>query len=271
MRRFVPTLPSRKQLTARLESSESRWAWAGDANGSIRVAGHSHRGAYSAAVNEGLALGVAVLVPRPPVDLAAVPQPDNGYWRVACAAPGRVLAVVWNGNQFNRHFLFDFDEPLRLHDSREPGTVVPAAMISAFWEPSVAGIDVNVKSVQAEHTVLLGTPPPKTEEEIRAGLAREPRLLRAVGANGESADTIRTTPTDVRVGLWKILQGDLEARAARIGATFVPVPASAQTPDGCLKPEYSGGGDASHANGAFGALMLGEVEAALAEAEVARA
>jgi hypothetical protein len=174
--------------------------------------------------------------------------------------------VVWNGNQHNRHFLFSVDEPFRLHDGGERGTVVSASTISAFWEPSLAGMDLSVTAVQAERTVVLGTPPPKIEEEIRAGLKRETVFLDAIAAAGEHPDTIPITPVELRVAIWGVLQGDLEARAARVGAVFVPVPASAQTADGCLKPEYSGP-DASHANGAFGALMLGEIEAALASAE----
>jgi len=268
MRRFVPTLPSRKRLAASLSNSKKQWEWSGAADASVFVAGHSHRGAYRAAINEGLASGVAVLLPKGPVDPSVPDEPDGPYWRTACRTPGRVLAVVWNGNQHNRHFMFEFDEPLRLHDCGEVGTVVPASMISAFWEPSLTRMDVILRSVSAEHLVLLGTPPPKTDEEIRAGLRFAPVLLQAIAAAGESADTIRITPAALRVGLWKILQGDLEARAARIGAIFVPVPASAQTPDGCLKPEYSVG-DSSHANGAFGALMLSEIDAAVAQVEAA--
>ncbi len=215
------------------------------------------------AVAEGLTEEVAVLMPGEPVDPSAPPRPEDGaYWRTAREAPGRVLAVIWSGNQHNRHFIFEFDEPFRLHDCGESGPVVPDAMISARWEPFLVGMEANVKSVQAEHLVLMGTPPPKREEEIRAGLAGEPRLLELIAAAGETPDTIRVTPTELRVGLWKILQHDLAAWAARIGATFVPVPASAQTADGCLKPEYSMA-DSSHANGAFGALMLDEIEAAL--------
>lgn len=251
---------------AKVESSETDWVWLGDPNRSVLIAGHSHRGAYAAAINQGLATGAAVLVPAP-FDSAAPPQPDRTYWRVACSAPGRVLAVVWNGNQHNRHFLFTVDERFRRHDGGEFGTVVSASTISAFWEPSLAGMDLSVTSVQAEHTVVLGTPPPKAEEEIRASLQREPVFLEAIGAAGGHPDTIPITPVELRVAIWQVLQGDLEARAARVGAVFVPVPASAQTADGCLRPEYSGS-DASHANGAFGALMLGEIEGALAPAEV---
>lgn len=246
-----------------------QWEWWGDENASVFVAGRSHRAAYRAAFDAGLVSGVAVLQPKEPVDPAAPWQLDGTYWRTACRTPGRVLAVVWSGNQHNAHFLFEFDEPLRLHDSGEPGTVVPASMISAVWESSLAGIETQLTDVKAEHLVLLGTPPPKAEEQIRAGLNREPNMLRLVAQAGESVDTIRITPSAVRVGLWKILQGDLEERAARIGARFVPVPSSTQTADGCLKPEYSGG-DAAHANGAFGAVMLGEIEAAVARAEVSR-
>ena len=100
-------------------ASETQWVWAGDASPSVLVAGHSHRGSYSAAIADGVATGVAVLVPGGSFDPSAVPQPDATYWRTACSTPGRVLAVVWNGNQHNRHFTFAFDPPLQLHDSGE--------------------------------------------------------------------------------------------------------------------------------------------------------
>ena len=251
--------------------SESQWAWVGDANPSVLVAGHSHRNAYSAAIAGGLTspgVGVAVLVARGPVDRSTPPQPDETYWHAACDTPGRVLAVVWQGNQHNARFLFG-REPFRLHDCGEIGRVVPASLVSAVWEPSLDEIDAAVAPARAEHVVLLGTPPPKTDEAIRAGLPFSP-AFRPLAAAGESADAIRITPAALRVALWKILQDDLEARAARIGAVFVPVPASAQTADGCLKPEYSLERDISHANGAFGAMMLGEIEASLARAEVPR-
>lgn len=178
-----------------------------------------------------------------------------------------MLGVVWQGNQHNRYFLFDFEEPIRLHDHGDVGAVVPTSMISALWQPSFGEIDAAVASARADRVVLLGTPPPKADEAVRAGLAREPVLLRAIAAAGESADTIPITPAAVRVGLWNILQDDLEAQASRIGAVFVPVPATAQTAEGCLKPEYSLD-DATHANGAFGALMFNEMERSLARAEV---
>jgi hypothetical protein len=273
-RRVARLLRQSPRTPAPASASPSQWKWFGDEAPSVLVAGHSHRNAYSSAVAEGLAPGAAVLIPAGPVDPAAPLQVDGKYWQEACRAPGRVLAVVWNGNQHNWHFLFPFEQPFRLHDCGEHGTVVPASMISAFFEPSLAGMDLRerlrVDSVRAEHTAILGTPPPKAEEEIRTGLQREPLLLEAVAAAGESVDTIPITSVALRVGLWKILQGDLAAWAARLGAVFVPVPASAQTADGCLKPEYSVG-DSSHANGAFGALMLGEIESALAQAEVVRA
>ncbi len=266
-------MPVRRPLLTRRKSPEQRWVWVGDANPSILVAGHSHRSAYRDAIAAGLTSAgtrVAVLGPEGPVDPSAPPPAeDRTYWSAACDAPGQVLAVVWTGNQHNKHFLFEFDEPLRLHDSAEPGRVVPASMISALWESELAGIEIRVPSARAEHFVFVGTPPPKAEEDIRAGLRGEPRLLRAVAAAGESVDTIRITPASVRVGLWKILQNDLEERAARVGATFVPVPDTAKTADGCLRPEYSAG-DSSHANAAFGALMLREIEAAVVQEEAAR-
>jgi hypothetical protein len=250
-------------------SPRQQWGWSGDANASVLVAGHSHREAYRKAIALGLtpAGGTAVLGSKGVVD-ADLRQPNDSYWRAACAAPGRVLAVTWKGNQCNRHFLFSSDERFRLHDCGDIGTVVPTSMVSAFWGSSFDGIDA-VAPARAERVFLLGTPPPKPDEATRAGLPHSPFFVRAMAAAGASADTIRITPAAVRVGLWKILQDDLEQHAARIGVGFVPVPPIAQTADGLLKPEYSGG-DISHANPAFAALMLREIEAAMAQAEVSR-
>jgi len=254
-------MKSRKPPERQLE-----WEWWGDADASVLVAGHSHRESYRRAIAEGLTstgAAVAVLVLGGSYDPAAMPNPDDTYWRLACAAQGRVLAVPWQGNQYNTHFLFGFDEPFRLHDRGESGMVVPASMLSAIWRRSFEGIDGAVASARAEHVVLIGTPPPKSDEAVREGLPHSPFFVRALARVGESVDTIRITPAAVRVGLWKILQDDLEQEAARIGAVFVPVPLTAQTADGCLKPEYAWP-DVSHANAAFAALMLREIEAAVA-------
>jgi hypothetical protein len=252
-----------------LEASESQWEWFGDAEAPVRIAGHSHCNAYMSAIADGRVpeAGLAVLLPRKSPDRTAIPLPDDEYWQIACGVESRVLAFAWQGNQHNALSLFDLAEPLRLHDCGEVGTVVPAAMVSAYYEPTLEQLDDLVPSTRAERVVLLGTPPPKSDEAVRTGLRHEPLLLRRAAMADWSADTMRVTPAAVRVGLWKILQADLEARAARLGALFVPVPASAQSDDGCLKPAYSGH-DATHANGAFGALMLGEMEAALAREEV---
>ncbi len=245
------------------ESQDGQWEWEGDASASILVAGHSHRDAFRSAIAGGFTAdgpGAAILVARGPVDPAAPPKQDDTYWRAACAAEGRVLAVTWKGNQVNTHFLFESDEPFRLSNSGESGKVVPASMISAAWKGAFDGLDAAVANARAEHVVLIGNPPPKPDEEVRASLPDSPYFVRAMAAAGESPDTIRITPAAVRVGLWKILQDDYAQQAARIGAVFVPVPDTVQTSDGCLKPEYSGR-DVTHANGVFGALMLREIEA----------
>jgi hypothetical protein len=253
--------PSSGPIAAGRRVLGRQWEWSGDANATVLVAGYSHREAYRHAIARGLAstgAGAAVLASKGAGD-ADLLRPNGSYWRTACAAPGRVLAVTWKGNQANRDFLFSAEEPLRLHDCGDVGTVVPKSMVSAHWRSSFDGIDA-VADARAEHVVLLGTPPPKSDEATRAGVPHSPFFVRALAAAGASADTIQITPAAVRVGLWKILQDDLEQQAARIGVGFVPVPPIAQEADGCLKPEYSGG-DISHANAAFAALMLGEIEA----------
>jgi hypothetical protein len=249
---------------ARSQVPGQQWEWLGDAKASVLIAGHSHREAYRSAVAEGrtpAGTRVAVLSPEGPFDPSKPPELDDTYWRAACSARGRVLVVVWNGNQHNAHFMLEIGAPLRLYDCGEVGQVVPVSTFSAFWEGSFDGIEA-VASSRAEHVVVVGTPPPNPDEKIRAALPHSVYFVQALAAAGESLETVPITPAAVRVGLWKILQADLEEWAARIDAVFVPVPDIARTADGCLRSEYAAK-DATHANGAFGALMLGEIEKAV--------
>jgi hypothetical protein len=239
------------------------WVWKGDSDPDLAIAGHSHRSAYRAAIREGLLpsglRAVTLERPKPGMDITA----DSAYWQMASQADAEALILVWTGNQHNASFMLRASPPLRLYDSAETeGVLVPAAMVSARWAPTFEALGNVVPNAIAEHVVVVGTPPPKSEAAIRAGLGPESVFAAQIEASGYSADTIPLTPGPVRMSLWRVLQEDIRARVESLEAIFVGVPERARTEDGFLRPEYSAA-DATHANAAFGAMMIEEVVSAL--------
>ena len=69
----------------------------------------------------------------------------------------------------------------------------------------------------------------------------------------------QVAPACLRLKLWFLLQQMMRETAERLAIEFWPVSASAMTEEGYLRPEYWAP-DATHANGAYGALMLDEYE-----------
>ena len=73
---------------------------------------------------------------------------------------------------------------------------------------------------------------------------------------------VELSPRLLRLKLWMVLQEMLEDAARAHSVPFVPVPASVQTGDGFLAEEYWAW-DATHANEAYGRVMLDHLAAAL--------
>ena len=113
-----------------------------------------------------------------------------------------------------------------------------------------------IRKEEPRKLCVLGTPPPKKDSEaLRRKLEREPFFLDWAAAIGQDVATIKITEPLVRLKLWHLLQDMFRAEAQKVGAVFVPVPAETLDDEGYLKPEYSAD-DVTHANEAYGALML---------------
>jgi hypothetical protein len=258
-------LSARRSLADAVTRTPSEeWEWWGDAETpDLFIAGHSHRRAFRTAILQGLigpSAGVALLErPREAEQSHLWIAPDRQYWKQACAAAGSALVLVWKGNQHNHRFLLDTGtDPL-------PEGDVSAPSISALWAGTLRDIEVVVPRSKAERVILLGTPPPKSEEETRRLLSKAPRFAEEMAAAGTTAEDVPMTPGPTRVALWRILQDDVERAAGRAGADFVGVPATVQTPEGYLKPEFSAE-DISHANAEYAVVMLEEIRSHLARA-----
>lgn len=99
----------------------------------------------------------------------------------------------------------------------------------------------------------LATPPPKEDSAFI--------MARATRYNGRLLVEAGLNLASIRLKLWKLEMRVLAQLFTEWNIHLVLPPPEAQTADGFLKPEYYGR-DATHANAAYGELVLRQLEAA---------
>jgi hypothetical protein len=119
-----------------------------------------------------------------------------------------------------------------------------------------------LKNAEGVKLLLLGTPPPKSDDQIRAAFENDPWLAEWAVRLGMTESTLRITPLAVRVELWKITQELLRDLSDEWGMTFVGVPDRAWS-SGAL-PAQASAPDCTHANGYWADVMIQEANDALA-------
>jgi len=108
----------------------------------------------------------------------------------------------------------------------------------------------------------LGTPPPKPEMKVRAGIAIEPHFVQVLAARGLTPEDAPVVDTTTRVAAWDALQECLHEVAAEGGANFLGVPGDVAGPDGTLLDMYCAP-DATHANRSYGHRIWSHLLASL--------
>lgn len=184
----------------------------------------------------------------------------DDYWPSLARQTGRTTAVIWAGNQHNVGLLLS-TEPLTVfspHATAPPalhGPVVPYRMVMALWEPSLEGLrDFLGSHPDPGSVVVVGTPPPKPDAQVRAGIAVEPYFVEMLAAAGFTPQDAPVTDPATRVATWDALQDAMREIATAAGAGWLGVPDAARTGEGCLRPEFCAP-DATHANTDYGLLM----------------
>lgn len=199
---------------------------------------------------------------------------NQGYWEAAVKlAKTFPIALCFLGNQHVYHFMF-LDKRFDFAMASHPGLVmdqgvelVPELQVREVFQPSMNHLEMVLKRMLdagGQPPIVLGTPPPKGDNEaIRRGMQINAlhadifaKMATDLGVDPEKA---QLAPAYLRLKLWFLLQQMMRETAERLAVEFWPVSASAMTEEGFLRPEYWGG-DATHANGAYGALMLDEYE-----------
>ena len=189
---------------------------------------------------------------------------DAATSMVAESTTADLIASTIGGNQHQAFGLvqhpvaFDLIEPAAAspHDSQSR-VLIPYHTIWAAFERGLRKRDMRLVTTLREAAgrpiYHLSPPPPK--ESAAHILQRSESAFRNAGLA-----TKGVTPAPIRLKLWRLQCAVLHSLCTEWGVRLLPPPEGTQTPEGFLKPEYYHN-DATHANVAYGELVLRQLEA----------
>jgi hypothetical protein len=256
------------------------WQLRGSADPEVVLAGHSHMMCMERALSLGLTPdGLRAAVAFASEETTGHQLADPSYWDFLTeASRGRVAAVVWNGNQHNASFLVQDEPQFRVWNDGPPAAAdrtdtrmwVPREQVRALWaaDDELLRQRLTRLSEGARQVLVIGTPPPKSDEFVARALRADAFFLEVAADLGLAPDETAMTPGPTRIALWTVVQDMLAASAADCRATFVPVPPEAVDEHGYLRGVLSTA-DATHANAAYGRLVWQAVARALGQSAAA--
>ncbi|HEX2873516.1 MAG TPA: hypothetical protein VHP33_19795 [Polyangiaceae bacterium] len=181
--------------------------------------------------------------------------------RAASLGPDDVLVISVAGALHNGIGLLRHEKPFDFF-TRDDETMTPAEGCvvvpeNALWDTFKIMAEPNKKITGLRAKARcpayhLATPPPKEDNDfIMARVTRyRDRLVAEAGVNAAAT----------RLKLWKLEMRVLAHLCDQWSIRLLLPPAEAQTAEGFLKPEYWAN-DATHANAAYGELVLRQLEA----------
>ena len=195
------------------------------------------------------------------LDSTIWPNISHEYWEQLRELPlVETVVICWNGNQHNAQFLLESEPAISVYQEHSvveesDNVVVPLSMFDELWAPDFQVLERAIRIVSStKKAVLTGTPPPKSESEIRNNLSTDEFFVSLLSKAGIKIEDAPITTDVFRFTLWKRIQQNLERIARVAGITFVPVPSEVFENGTTLKSEYSAP-DASHANHLYGQAM----------------
>jgi len=188
---------------------------------------------------------------------------DAAAAMVAEASTDDLIASTIGGNQHQVFGLvehsvaFDFIDLEGATNDSPPCVLIPYRTIWAVFEGGLRGRDgqrlTTLREAAGRPIYHLTPPPPK--ESAEHILKRHETSFREAGLAAKGV-----TPAPIRLKLWRLQCAVLQSLCTEWDIHLLPPPEGTQTPEGFLKPEYYAN-DATHANAAYGELVLRQLDA----------
>lgn len=208
--------------------------------------------------------GQLVLLPEDPAAQDQIPI-HRGFLEMVAQIPKEPGAVVLSMLFGYEHSMlsivehsspYDFVLPGRPAITPLPGRqILPWPVIQAQLRQMMrpmAAVMAYLRSLLPSARLLHCAPPPPIGSEEQILTAREFERER------EELARIGITPASIRLKYYLAQLDELDSIAIRCGVTLLKPPAAALTGEGLLRPEFWNG--ATHANAAYGDLVLGQIE-----------
>lgn len=244
-----------------LQMGPDTWTLEGSSEPRVVAAGHSHILSLLGGIHSSAELQQQPLAVQYSMDRKLWPNIGEGYWQNLQTLPSvETVVICWNGNQHNAQFLLESEPAITVHQDfvsaeKNKNLVIPLSMFDELWLPDFKALERVMRIVSlTKKVVLIGTPPPKSENEIRNNLRNDEFFLASLANADIKIDHAPITSDGFRFVLWKRIQQNLERISRVVGVPFIHVPPEVFDNGMTLKSEFSAP-DASHANHLFGQAM----------------
>jgi hypothetical protein len=242
-------------------TKSGNWKIHGSLNPKILVAGHSHTFAMFMALQQNQNFqNTIALVSHANFDNQL--RPDNEYWDfIVEQSNGKNLAISWNGNEHNLHFLIDTKirfNSVGIHE-RSNYPFVTLTRIKELFRPTFYELELILSRFPDRSRIcVLGTPSPKPQDLLTERIQHDQFFLEMGEKLGIQKSDIRASNNELRTFMWKLTQELTEKSAKELGCQFLPVPHESLDHNSLLNEIYCGD-DLTHANPTFGGLMLRKI------------
>jgi hypothetical protein len=151
---------------------------------------------------------------------------------------------------------FDFFLPGQDHRLGKRTTLIPFQLLYDYFRKALRQNDgaviATLKSSTSAKVVHLLAPPPKRKKEY-IEIYHDTRFA------DEGISELGISPAELRLKFWHLQNMVVQEICDELGVETIPPPAEACEPNGFLKNIYYAG-DATHANRAYGELVLQQLE-----------